>query len=77
MLLALGRFRLSLVVFLCWWRNGFLNLFTVLNLCPKRKKGTDSLPYGISFHRAELGPLPMLVVLGTVVTVVVMMAPYY
>lgn len=32
----------------------------------------DSLPYGISFHRADLGPFPMLVVLGTAVTVVVM-----
>lgn len=64
MLPVFGRFRLSLVVCTWWWRDSFLYLFTILNLGPKRRKGTNSSSYGISFHRANLGPLPMSVVLG-------------
>ena len=64
MQLAFVRFRLSFFVFLWWWRNSFLYLFTILNLGPKKRKGTYSLFYEIFFHRANLVPLPMSVVLG-------------
>ena len=54
-----------LLVFFCLWRNSVFYFFTILNLTPQRvKRNKLSVPWWISFHRANSVPWPMSVVLG-------------